>query len=171
MEVFVDRSGYAWELIEGNDFGVGAYVKGINGPNPGHIISGVERIIHWDPNGPVQIGVANERPSLAFYQKHSEETQAQIDQMNAHETTLQAQRSALEASLSTAVDVADLIANSEQIDELNAVKREQTNLQDRRATMTSLKVDLNERIAAIGRLGRDMIPINEVTEEIRVNGN
>jgi hypothetical protein len=64
-KMFTDRSGVVWELVEGDDFAVGSYIKNV--PGPGDICAGVQRVILWNPDGPVQVGCANERPSRDFY--------------------------------------------------------------------------------------------------------
>ncbi len=165
---FVDRSGYTWELIEGLHFEVGAFVKCIGGPKPGHIIAGVERILLWKPDGPIQMATANERPSIAFYQRLKEQAQNEVARMDVSDVPLQARREALEAGLASAT-VADLVSGSEQLAELNAIKEEQAQIQIRRGRLLDAETGADKRIASLGRLG-DMASINEVTEDIRVNG-
>lgn len=166
---FVDRSGYTWELIEGLSFEVGSLVKCIGGPKPGHVITGVERILLWEPDGPIQLATANERPSIAFYQRLKEQAQSEFARMDVSDIPLQARREALEADLASAT-VADLVSGSEQLAELTAIKGEQAQLQIRRGRLLDVETGADKRIASLGRLG-DMVPINEVTEDIRVNGS
>ncbi len=83
--VWQDRSGVSWELVEGA-WATNGYVKNL--PADGSdICTGVQRIVLFNPGGPVEIGIANERPSIAFRQRQWNETASEKANVEAALTT------------------------------------------------------------------------------------
>ena len=178
-QFFRDRSGYLWELVEGARFEEGAYVKCVDGP-AGTYRDGVQRLMHFDPDGPMQIGVANERPSREFYERRRVDAEATKVAAESDRATAQAEIDRVDAMEEAATTIAAVkLLNAPEGDpgpdgepaptpyEKRVLARSAVAHHERTITgADAAVVSTDEVLGAIDSLGRDFIPIPEVEAEV-----
>lgn len=102
-------TGTLWEIIERNADRTPAMVRQVP-ERPGQIDAGHQTVIHWDPDGPVQIGCALTHPSPEFFAQRAADARAEAQRIRAWATERKADLDALEAQVAAVKTVQEAVA-------------------------------------------------------------